>query len=259
MKGEASCAAADGAQAAPVDNEGEPRPHAMRIRVLLVDDHAMLREGLRALLEMESDMHVVGEAGSFDAATALIAMQRPDVALTDIGLPGRSGLDLLRELRTHYPATRVVLLTAHTSEEYIRAGLDARADGYVSKDSSHAELVTAIRAVAGGRSYLCKAVATRVLAGYLNGDAARNRRSASGPITLREREVLSRIAAGMSNKGVARELALSVKTVEKHRANLMRKLGLHNAAGITRYALRNQLIPGEGGSGPGTGGTFATP
>jgi two-component system, NarL family, response regulator NreC len=167
------------------------------------------------------------------------------VVLADIGLPGRSGLDLLRELRRASPGARVVLLTAHTSEEYIRAGLDARADGYVSKDSSHAELVAAIHAVVEGRQYLCKAVASRVLAGYLRTDGARGPTSPPGRITAREREVLARIAAGMSNKGVARELNLSVKTVEKHRATLMRKLQLHNAAGITRYALCHQLVAAD--------------
>jgi DNA-binding NarL/FixJ family response regulator len=253
MKGELFCTAADGTAAEPDGEAPAPRPHAARIRLLLIDDHAMLREGLRALLEMEPDLEVAGEAGSVDEAMALIAMHRPDVVLTDIGLPGRSGLELLRELRTHSPLTRVVLLTAHTSEEYIRAGLDAHADGYVSKDSSHAELVTAVRSVADGRKYLCKAVASRVVAGYLNRDAIRTRRAQPGDITAREREVLTRIAAGMSNKGVARELALSVKTVEKHRANLMRKLGLHNAAGITRYALRHEMSGGEGGIASGLG------
>lgn len=223
---------------------------APRLTLLLIDDHAMLREGLRALLDLEPDLEVVGDAGTFDDGLAAAIRLRPRVVLVDIGLPGRSGLELLRELRTACPGTRVVLLTAHSSEEYIRAGLDARADGYVSKDSSHAELVAAIHAVIEGRQYLCKAVAARVLAGYLRDDGVHGPQPARSPITAREQVVLARIAAGMSNKGVARELNLSVKTVEKHRANLMRKLQLHNAAGITRYALCHQLIAADGNGTP---------
>jgi DNA-binding NarL/FixJ family response regulator len=220
---------------------------APRITLLLIDDHAMLREGLRALLDLEPDLEVIGEAGTYEEAVLSAAQLRPKVVLVDIGLPGRSGLDLVCELHAHQSDIRVVLLTAHASEEYIRAGLDVGADGYVSKDSSHAELVTAIHAVAEGRQYLCKAVASRVLADYLGRDDVHGPKRPSGRITAREREVLARIAAGRSNKGVARELDLSVKTVEKHRANLMRKLALHNAAGITRYALQHQLISADNG------------
>ncbi len=140
------------------------------LSLMLVDDHAILREGLRALLELESDFNVVGEAASYDEAVIMAARLQPDVVLTDIGMPGRSGLALVRELRAVCPQVRVVLLTAHASEEYIRAGLDCSADGYVLKDSGHAELMTAIRTVATGQQFLCKAVAGRVLASYLNRD-----------------------------------------------------------------------------------------
>ena len=215
------------------------------VRVMLVDDHAILREGLRALLEIAADIDVVGEAGTFDEALQLAQRLEPDVVLTDIGLPGRSGLSLVTEIRKHCPHTRVVLLTAHASEEYIRAGLDCRADGYVLKDSGHAELITAIRTVATGQQFLCKAVAGRVLAGYLNRDE-HEAANPLGTITAREKQVLTRIASGQSNKAVARELNLSVKTVEKHRANLMRKLELHNAAGIARFALNHHLISTDG-------------
>ena len=215
------------------------------LRLMLVDDHAILREGLRALLELEPDFNVVGEAASVDEAIEMATRLQPNVVLTDIGMPGRSGLALVRELRAVCPSVRVVLLTAHASEEYIRAGLDCSADGYVLKDSGHAELMTAIRTVATGQQFLCKAVAGRVLASYLN----RDERAAQDPlsiITRRERQVLTRIASGQSNKVVARELNLSVKTVEKHRANLMRKLELHNAAGIARFALNHHLISTDG-------------
>ena len=230
------------AQAVPL----EPRAP---LKLLLVDDHTILREGLRSLLELQPDLHVVGEAGNFEDAVDLANRLQPDVVLTDIGLPGRSGLLLVRELRKVCPAARVIVLTAHASEEYIRAGLDAKPDGYVLKDTGHAELIAAIRAVATGQHFLCKAVASRVLATYLHRGEGGAEKDPLQSVTARERQVLTRIASGHSNKIVARELNLSVKTIEKHRANLMRKLSLHNAADITRFALNHYLMAHEGADG----------
>lgn len=221
-----------------------------RLSLLLVDDHTILREGLRALLELQPDMHVVGEASTYEEAIDLAGRVQPDIVLTDIGLPGRSGLLLVRELRKACPAARIVLLTAHSSEEYIRAGLDAQADGYVLKDAGHGELITAIRTVAIGQQFLCKAVASRVLATYMHRNGPEAAHDPLHSVTARERQVLIRIAGGQSNKAVARELNLSVKTIEKHRANLMRKLSLHNAADITRFALGHHLMAQEGNKPP---------
>ena len=216
---------------------------AVPLTLLLVDDHAMLREGLRSLIEMDSGFRVVGEAGSCDEAIVKIREFQPDVILCDIGLPGRSGISAIADVRRFSPRSRIILLTAHSSEEYIRAALDARADGYVLKDAGHGELVEAIRTVALGQPYLCRVVADAVLSSYMGRGPDRDRGSSPlQRITLRERQVLSRIAAGHSNKTVARELELSVKTVEKHRANMMRKLGLHNAADIARFALNAGLV-----------------
>jgi two-component system, NarL family, response regulator NreC len=223
-----------------------PSGAGRQLSLLLIDDHTILREGLRSLLELQPDLHVIGEAATFEDAIEMAARLQPEVVLTDIGLPGRSGLLLVRELRKVCPGSRIILLTAHASEEYIRAGLDAKVDGYVLKDSGHAELISAIRAVAGGQHFLCKAVASRVLATYLHGGDPQTSQDPLHSITARERQVLTRIAAGHSNKTVARELNLSVKTIEKHRANLMRKLGLHNAADITRFALNHHLMSEEG-------------
>jgi two-component system, NarL family, response regulator NreC len=232
------------------DAEAPAAPFEARapLKLLLVDDHTILREGLRSLLELQPDLHVVGGAGTFEEAVELATQVQPDVVLTDIGLPGRSGLLLVRELRKVCPAARIVLLTAHASEEYIRAGLDAKADGYVLKDSGHDELVSAIRTVASGQHFLCKAVASRVLATYMHGGGPAAGQDPLRTVTSRERQVLTRIASGHSNKAVARELNLSVKTIEKHRANLMRKLGLHNAADITRFALNHHLMAQEDGA-----------
>jgi len=240
------------AESAPERSEPDvlpPAPHEA-LTLLLVDDHTILRDGLRSLLELQPDLRVVGEAGTFEEAIDLATRLQPDVVLTDIGLPGRSGLLLVRELRNVSPSTRIVLLTAHAGEEYIRAGLDAQADGYVLKDSGHAELITAIHAVAAGQHFLCKAVASRVLANYMHRGGPEAAQDPLQSVTARERQVLTRIASGQSNKAVARELNLSVKTVEKHRANLMRKLALHNAADITRFALNHHLVAQEGNEPP---------
>jgi DNA-binding NarL/FixJ family response regulator len=227
-------------------HQESPATANARIGVLLVDDHAILREGLRALLELEADINVLGEAGTFEEALKLATQFDPDVVLTDIGLPGRSGLSLVTELRKQCPKARVVLLTAHASEEYLRAGLDVKADGYVLKDSGRAELLCAIRAVVNGQQFLCKAITDTVMATYRSRDARGEAVTPLQSLTTRERQVLTRVASGQSNKAVARELSLSVKTVEKHRANLMRKLTLHNAADITRFALSHRLVIQDG-------------
>jgi DNA-binding NarL/FixJ family response regulator len=248
---------APGGQAPTVAQvEAGASPGTAPLSLLLVDDHAILRQGLRALLELHSDLRVVGEAGTFEEALELASRLKPDVMLSDIGLPGRSGLLLVRELRKISPSTRVILLTAHGSEEYIRAGLDAQAEGYVLKDSGHAELLEAIHTVAAGKQFLCRAVASLVLATYLHRGAREGVQDPLRGITGRERQVLTRIACGQSNKTVARDLSLSVKTIEKHRANLMRKLSLHNAADITRFALNHHLVASEG---PGALATEESP
>ena len=218
------------------------------LRLLLVDDHTILREGLRALLALQADLQVVAAVGTFEEAVESATRLQPDIVLTDIGLPGRSGLLLVRELRRVCPAARIVLLTAHCSEEYIRAGLDACADGYVLKDCCHDELIAGIRAVAGGQHFLCKSVASQVLATFVHRGEHRVKQDPLQSVTSRERQLLTCVASGHSNKTIARELKLSVKTVEKHRANLMRKLSLHNAADITRFAMQHHLMGQDNGA-----------
>jgi DNA-binding NarL/FixJ family response regulator len=216
-----------------------------QIRIVLVEDHSILREGLRALIEIESDFDVVGEFGSAEESLDGIRDLQPDLVVTDLGLPGRSGIELLAEIRRLSPRTRKLVLTAHENEEYTRAALNAGADGYVLKDANSAELMLAIRTVSMGQQFLCKAVASKILSGYLSGDQRPTSVAASQAITGREREVLTRIALGNSNKLIARELGVSPKTVEKHRSNLMRKLQLRNAAAITMFAIRNGMTGSE--------------
>ncbi|HYK25101.1 MAG TPA: response regulator transcription factor [Steroidobacteraceae bacterium] len=213
-----------------------------RLRILLVEDHLILRQGLRALLESHSDLEIVGEAGTVAEALDLVERLRPTIVMTDIGLPDRSGIELTAELRARGSSARVLVLTAHTTEEHIRAALNAGVTGYVLKDASHAELLAGLRAVGAGRPFLCESSEAKVLSHYASGAVSEQSRAPIGQITNREREVLKRIALGKSNKGIARELELSVKTVEKHRSNVMRKLKLHNTAAITLFAVRHSLL-----------------
>ncbi len=215
---------------------------AARSRIVLIEDHAILREGLRALLELEPDLEVVGEAASGAEGLRVVKATQPALVLTDVSLPDGSGLRTLEELRASSPQLRVIVLTAYCTDEYIRAALAAGADGYVLKDASRAQLLNAIRNVIAGQKYFSEPVSARLVSGYLRRDDPNHR--ASGPkITDREREVLTRIALGDSNKRIAVSLQLSIKTVEKHRANLMRKLELHNTAAVTLFAVRNGLLP----------------
>jgi DNA-binding NarL/FixJ family response regulator len=216
-----------------------------RIRIVLVEDHAILREGVKALIEIESDVEIVGDFCSVEESLNGIRDLQPDLVLTDLALPGRSGIELLAEIRRLWPLIRKLVLTAHENEEFIRAALNAGADGYVLKDANCAELMLAIRTVSIGQQFLCKAIANKILSGYLSADQRPSGAAVAQRITGREREVLTRIALGNSNKLIARDLGVSPKTVEKHRSNLMRKLQLHNAAAITTYAIRNGMTSSE--------------
>jgi DNA-binding NarL/FixJ family response regulator len=216
----------------------EPR---RRIRVLLVEDHLVLREGLKSLLEIDRELEIVGEAGTADEALRIAERESPDIVLSDIALPDRSGISLIAELRALGIACQVVMLTAYKTEEYIRAALDAGASGYILKDASCAELVLGLRLVASGRKFLCQAIGDMLLFRYMSPDQ-KPVASPMAALTKRETEVLTRIARGESNKQMARVLTLSVKTVEKHRSNLMRKLMLHNTAEVTLFAIRNGLV-----------------
>jgi DNA-binding NarL/FixJ family response regulator len=216
-----------------------------RISIVLVEDHAILREGLSALIEIESDFVIVGEFCCVEDALDGIGALQPDLLMTDLALPGRSGIELLAEIQRLSPGTRKLVLTAHENEEYIRAALNAGADGYVLKNANSTELMLAIRTVSAGQQFLCKGIASKILTGYLSGDQRPFCPAVAQSITEREREVLTRIALGNSNKLIARELGLSPKTVEKHRSNLMRKLQLHNTAAITMFAIRNGMTSSD--------------
>jgi DNA-binding NarL/FixJ family response regulator len=216
-----------------------------RMRIVLVEDHVILREGLKALLEMDPGVRVVGEAGNGSDGLAAIESLEPSVVITDIGLPDRSGIELIEALRARKCSSPILVLTVLHSEEKLRAAMHAGASGFVLKDSPLAELVEGLHAVSSGQKFLCQSLSEEIFGGMANHVSRDPDRAKVRLITRREREVLTRIALGQSNKGVARELGLSVKTVEKHRSNLMRKLNLHNSAAVTMFALRHGLVKGE--------------
>lgn len=214
----------------------------MPTRLLLVDDHAVVRSGLRMLLESESDMQIVGEAGS--AAEALQAVERlkPDVVLLDIGLPDSSGIEVARQVKQVSPATAVVALTIHEDEEYFFKMLEAGAVGYVPKRAAPEELIQAIQAAALGEVYLYPSLAKLLVKDYLTSEgAARNARALDG-LTDREQEVLALLAEGESNPEIADRLGISPKTVSRHRENIMRKLNLHSRSELVKYAIRKGII-----------------
>jgi two-component system, NarL family, response regulator NreC len=213
-----------------------------KVRIVLADDHTILREGLRALLTAEDEIVVVGEAQDGREAVRCVERLEPDLLLMDLSMPRMSGMDAIREIKKRYPDTRIIALTVHKTEEYLLTTLQAGADGYVLKDATHDELVMAIRTVMAGKSYLSPDVSEKVIEGYLVGKESSRSLSAWETLSQREREVLKLIAEGYKNKEIAEDLCISLKTVEKHRANLMKKLDLHNAAALTVYAVEKGLV-----------------
>lgn len=204
-----------------------------KIRVLLAEDHETVRQGLKLLIDRQSDMEVVGEAGDGRAAVERAGHLKPNVAVVDVSMPEMNGLEATRAIRAAAPATAVVALTRYGDDAYVQELLKAGALGYVLKQSPSSELVDAVRAAAAGRRHLDRNVAVRVAGAMLN---QRGRRAVTG-VTDRESEVLRLMALGHSNKEIATTLNLSVKTIEVHKANAMRKLGLAGRTDVVRYAL----------------------
>jgi DNA-binding NarL/FixJ family response regulator len=208
-----------------------------RIRILLADDHAVVRQGFKMILDAQADMEIVGEAANGRQAVDLAEQLRPDVVVMDVSMPELNGIEATRRLASSLPRARVVALSMHKDSVYVREILRAGARGYLLKDSGAADLVAAIRAVASGESYLSPAVSNAVLDDY--------RRHATNPIDLltsREREVLQLLAEGKTNKEIAGLLNLSVYTVEAHRGRILEKLNLHSIGELVRFAVRSGLI-----------------
>jgi DNA-binding NarL/FixJ family response regulator len=213
------------------------------IRVLLADDHALLRAGLRALIKDMSGIEVAGEAEDGAEALRLMIEARPAVALVDISMPRLNGLEVTARAAKEAPGTRIIILSMHAYEEYVHRALLAGAAGYLLKNADEGELERALRIVAHGQTWLSPSISRTVV------DAlARGEKPAPGPFEIlspRQREILQLIAEGCSSKDIARRLDLSVKTVEKHRTELMDRLGIHGVAGLVRYALRAGIVQPE--------------
>lgn len=213
----------------------------MTIRLLLVDDHAVVRSGLKMLLENERDVEIIGEASSAAEAIEGAVRLKPTVILMDIGLPDLSGIDATREIKKRVPDVAVVALTIHEDEEYFFKMLESGASGYVPKRAAPEELLTAIRAAANGQVYLYPSLAKLLVRDFLDGGRATGQQTTSD-LTDREQEVLMYLAEGASNEEIAASLVISPKTVARHRENIMRKLNLHSRAELVRYAIRKGII-----------------
>ena len=212
------------------------------IRLLLADDHAVVRSGLRLLLEAQPDMAIIGEAENGADAIRRTAELAPDVVLMDIEMPGMNGIEATQRIKAQSPATAVLALTMYEDDQYFFEMLRAGAAGYVPKRAAPDELVSAIRAVSRGEVFLYPSLAGRLVQDYLQRRAVEEQAPPADELTPREQEVLTLIAQGLSNNEISDQLVISAKTVDRHRENIMRKLNLHNRVDLVKYALRKGLI-----------------
>ncbi|MBI1802024.1 MAG: response regulator transcription factor [Chloroflexi bacterium] len=212
-----------------------------KLRVLLADDHAIVREGVRMILNAQPDLVVVGEASNGNEVLSLAQTLKPDLVVMDIGMPGKNGLEATRALKQLQPHLPIVILTMHEDEDYFFRVLAAGAAGYVLKGAGSDELLSAIRAIQQGGVYLYPTMAKKLVGDYLKAQGA----AARDPLTPREREVLKLIAAGKTNREIAEALVLSLNTVQTHRLHLMEKLNLHNRTELIKYAIRRGLIEAD--------------
>ncbi len=215
------------------------------IRVMIADDHTVVRQGIRTLLQAEPDLTVVGEAEDGRDAVRLARELHPDVIVMDLAMPGMDGMEATRSIKQALPQTQVVALTVHESDEYFFRVLHAGASGYVLKRAAASELLSAVRAVARGEVFLFPAVAKKLLADYLVRSQAKDERDIYAGLTAREHEILTLIAEGLTNREIADRLVLSLSTVQTHYTHILEKLNLHNRAELIKYALRHGLIQAD--------------
>ncbi len=213
-----------------------------KTRLVIVEDHKILRQGLCSLLSASADLEVVGEAGDGMTAIRTIKEIEPDLVLLDINMPKMDGISVIKEIKQYCPDTRILALTMHRSEQYILQVFKSGGDGYCLKSSGQEELMKAIKAVLSGKRYVSPEISGIVLEGYLESRRTVKEESSFESLTQREKEVLKLVAEAYQNTEIADYLCISPKTVEKHRANIMRKLDLHSAAALTAYAIENGLV-----------------
>ncbi len=212
--------------------------------IVIAEDSTIMREALRALISSDPDLHVIAEAKDGKEALELVEKLKPDLMM-DLSMPRTGGMDVIREIHKRIPETKVVVLTIHNTEEYVFGALKAGAQGYVLKDATHADLMMALHSVLAGKRYLSPGVSQKVVEGYISGGKTLKPKTRLEHLSRREREIIKLIAEGYRNKQIAEYLSISVKTVETHRANLMRKLDLHSARAITAFAMEKGLVSRE--------------
>jgi two-component system response regulator NreC len=210
--------------------------------ILLAEDHTILREGIKALLSGNPDLVIVGEAADGREAIQRSLELRPQVILMDLSMPNINGTEAIRAIKQRNPAIKIIVLTVHKSEEYVRATLEAGADGYVLKDDSQQDLLAAFASVRKDRVYLSSGICDKVIGGYLSRSASDQTARTWDLLTVRERQVLKLIAEGKKNREISVYLSISLKTVEKHRTSLMKRLDLHSVSALTTFAIDNGLV-----------------
>lgn len=207
-------------------------------RIVLAEDSTILREGLHSLLASTPNIEIVGEAGDGLEAIECVTRQKPDLVVMDLSMPRMNGISAILEIRKQCPRTKILVLTAHSEEEYVFETLRAGIDGYVLKDSTHGELVMAIESVLKGNRFISPGISSKVIDGYLKRGKTLRTGSPLELLSVRERQIIKLVSEGYTNKRIADYLSISPNTVDKHRANLMKKLNLHNASEITSFAIK---------------------
>lgn len=215
-------------------------------KVVIAEDHQLFREGLKSMLSSRDDLEVVDEARDGLEAIRCVKRNQPDLLLLDLSMPRLSGISVMKDVKRQFPEVKILALTIHESDQYVLEAFKAGANGYCIKDASRDELMIAIESVLDGNTYISPGIADKVMEGYLEKNKRLKTKTAWDTVTQREREVLKLLAEGYLNREIAEFLHISVKTVEKHRANIMNKLDLHNASALTAYAIENGLVTRKG-------------
>ncbi|MEE4264458.1 MAG: response regulator transcription factor [Desulfobacteraceae bacterium] len=211
-------------------------------KIIIAEDQTLIRQGLRSLLSSEPELQIVAEAENGLDAIRFAGKYKPDLLLLDLAMPKLSGISALKEIKRQFPKTKILVLTFHTSEEYIREAFESGADGYCLKNDTHAELLSAINNILSGKNYLSPAISGRILEGYLEGGQKIKPNTSLEKLTQREKEVLKLVGEGYTSLEIGDILCISAKTVDKHRSNIMNKLKLHTASALTAYAIDKGLL-----------------